>query len=79
MIMETLLKKKIHSALNTSPHIPAHSLRFETDAGRVILSGYVPSWYQKQMAQEALRSVEGIAEIRNELRVVQTTANRFVL
>lgn len=73
--METLLKKQIHMALNKSPHIPVQSLRFETDSGRVILSGYVPSWYQKQMAQEALRSVEGIAEIQNELRVVQPTAS----
>lgn len=67
--METGLKKKVDTALRKNPYVPGESLLFETEAGRVILRGFVPSWYHKQMATEALRSVEGIAEIRNELCV----------
>ncbi len=35
----------------------------------MILRGVVRSYFQKQMAQEALRHVEGIEEICNELEV----------
>ena len=73
-MMETAIKKKIGLALNKNSHLSEKSLRVETEAGRVILSGFVPSWYHKQMAQEALRTVEGIAEIQNELRVIPTPA-----
>lgn len=72
--MESVLRKQIDSALLGNPYRLDLSLRFETDAGRVILRGCAPSWFHKQMAQEALRSVEGIAEIRNELRVVPASS-----
>lgn len=68
--METLLRNRVGSALDHNPYRIGEALRYETDAGRVILRGFVPSWFHKQMAQEALRSVEGIAEIQNELRVI---------
>ena len=67
--METGLKKRVDTALRMNPYLPDEALLFETEAGRVILRGFVPTWYHKQMATEALRSVEGIAEIKNELRV----------
>jgi osmotically-inducible protein OsmY len=35
----------------------------------VTLKGVVSSYFQKQMAQEALRNVDGIHEIANELEV----------
>lgn len=68
--METALKNQVDLALNKNPYIFGFSLRSETFAGRVVLRGRVPTWYHKQMAQEALRTVDGIAEIRNELRVI---------
>ncbi|HWC88728.1 MAG TPA: BON domain-containing protein [Pirellulales bacterium] len=33
------------------------------------LQGIVRSFYQKQMAQESLRDVEGVSEIENQLEV----------
>jgi osmotically-inducible protein OsmY len=44
-------------------------LRFETEQGRVVLKGVVRSFFQKQMAQEALRRVDGVEQIFNELEV----------
>jgi osmotically-inducible protein OsmY len=35
----------------------------------VILHGVVSSYYQKQVAQEAIRRVEGVDEIDNRLEV----------
>ncbi|MCS7238085.1 MAG: BON domain-containing protein [Thermoguttaceae bacterium] len=64
------LEKRIARALFRNPYLPKHHLRFETHAGRVILRGVVRSYFQKQMAQEAVRKVEGVQEICNELEVV---------
>ncbi|OHB82122.1 MAG: hypothetical protein A2V98_24765 [Planctomycetes bacterium RBG_16_64_12] len=64
------LDDKVLVALERNPHLSTRSLRFETDSGRVTLRGLVGTYFQKQMAQEALRHVEGINEIRNELEVV---------
>ena len=64
------LDDKVLVALERNPHLSTRSLRFETDSGRVTLRGLVGTYFQKQMAQEALRHVEGIDEIRNELEVV---------
>lgn len=44
-------------------------LRFEAHAGQVTLRGVVGSYYQKQMAQELLRGLEGIQRIENQLEV----------
>jgi osmotically-inducible protein OsmY len=35
----------------------------------VILRGVVRSYFQKQMAQEAVRRISGVEEIHNELEV----------
>jgi osmotically-inducible protein OsmY len=63
------LVDKVHGALKGNPYFSGRSLRFETELGRVTLRGVVRSFFQKQMAQEALRHVEGIDEIQNELEV----------
>jgi osmotically-inducible protein OsmY len=63
------LDDKVHTALRCNPYLSGRSLRFETESGRVTLRGVVRSFFQKQMAQEALRHVEGINEIHNELEV----------
>lgn len=41
------------------------------DAGQVWLQGRVRSYYEKQLAQESIRHLEGIRRIRNELCVVR--------
>ena len=67
--LQAPLDDKVHSALQANPYFSGRSLRFETESGRVTLRGVVRSYFQKQMAQEALRHVEGIHEIHNELEV----------
>ena len=74
------LDDKVLAALEQNPHLAGRNLRFEAEQGRVTLLGTVRSYYQKQMAQEALREVDGIAQIYNELEVValQTVATTLV-
>ena len=69
IMIDMSLDAKVFSALERSPYLAGRRLRFETKHGQVTLRGVVRSYFQKQMAQEALRPVDGIHEIRNELEV----------
>ena len=66
---ENPLDSLISKAMQKDPHLRRRNLRFETEQGRVVLRGTVSSYYQKQMAQEALRRVEGVDSIENQLEV----------
>jgi len=66
---ETALSTLISSAIDKSPHLKRRNLRFEARDGRVVLRGIVTSYYQKQMAQETLRRVQGVDHIENHLEV----------
>lgn len=63
------LEDRVLTALEQSPYLSQRTLRFETSEGRVTLRGTVGTFFQKQMAQEALRRVAGVHEIANELEV----------
>ena len=67
--LDNPLKDKVLSALQCNPHLSRRNFRFETEQGRVTLRGVVRTYYQKQMAQEALRHIDGVDEISNELEV----------
>lgn len=64
------LTDQVRDAIDQSPFLRNRNLRFETCEGRVILLGTVGSYYQKQMAQEALRGVVGERQIENQLEVM---------
>jgi osmotically-inducible protein OsmY len=64
------LAERVDTALVTNPYLTGRTLRFETDGGRVVLHGHVSTWYQKQMAQELLRRIEGVELIDNCLEVI---------
>lgn len=66
----TPLSDQVVTALERNPYLARRNLRFETEEGRITLRGVVRSYFQKQMAQEALRELEGIEEIYNELEVL---------
>jgi hypothetical protein len=59
----------VQSAITGNPYLAGRTLRFEAEAGRVVLQGTVSTYFQKQMAQEALRRIDGIREIENQLEV----------
>ncbi len=67
--LQSPLFEKIHAALTTSPYVPSREVRIEAADGRVILKGSVRSFFQKQMAQEAIRRVDGVEAIDNLLEV----------
>lgn len=63
------LSDRVHAAIQASPFVSRRNLRFETDRGRVVLQGEVRSFFQKQMAQEAVRGLDGVHAIDNQLEV----------
>jgi osmotically-inducible protein OsmY len=63
------LDTRVCTAIEGNPYLTRRNLRFETNEGRVTLRGKVNTFFQKQMAQEAIRHVDGVAEIANELEV----------
>ena len=63
------LSDRVSRAIEGNPYLARRNLRFEAHQGRVVLRGRVGSFFQKQMAQEALRAIDGVAEIENELEV----------
>ena len=44
-------------------------MHIKTKQGRVVIQGTVGSFFEKQMAQEALRGIEGVKSIENHLEV----------
>lgn len=67
---DSTLAARIDQAIQTNPYVNGRTFRFETEGNRVVLQGSVKSFFQKQMAQELLRNVEGVEEIDNCLEVL---------
>ena len=70
--MQTLnptFAERIDAAIQSSPHIARRELRCEVDHGHVVLKGVVNTYFQKQMAQEVVRRVDGVLRVDNELEV----------
>jgi osmotically-inducible protein OsmY len=64
------LFERIHESLTTNPYVPSRrQVRVEAADGHVVLKGSVRSFFEKQMAQEAVRRIDGVEMIDNLLEV----------
>ena len=52
------------------PHLSVQRIWCDFDKGRLILRGQVPSFYFKQLAQEAVADLEGVEQVVNEIEVL---------
>jgi osmotically-inducible protein OsmY len=52
------------------PHLSVQRIWCDFDAGRLILRGQVPSYYFKQLAQEAVADLDGVDQVVNEIEVL---------
>lgn len=64
------LHELVESALSRNLFLSGRNLRFEVHQDNVVLRGVVRSYYQKQLAQESLKSVQGVSSIKNEIEVI---------
>jgi osmotically-inducible protein OsmY len=60
---------RIQNAIVHNPHLNHHHVHLTTNQGQVVLEGKVQSFFEKQMAQESLRRIEGVDSILNHLEV----------
>ncbi|TWT48892.1 BON domain-containing protein [Botrimarina hoheduenensis] len=64
------LESRVQEALTGSPYLVASNrLRVEAGEGRVSLHGHVGSFFEKQMAQEVARRIDGVQQVENLLTV----------
>jgi len=65
----TIAAEAAEQQLRRSAYRSLHDIRCTMDAGTVVLRGCVPSFFMKQLAQEAVRKTEGVRAVVNELEV----------
>ncbi len=63
------LLTRVDSAIRGSRHLAGHQVFCQEESGTIVLHGKVQSFFQKQMAQEALRKLNGVEKVINELEV----------
>lgn len=68
-MVDAQLVDRAQAALAQSPHLARKRLKLAARHGRLTLEGTVDSYYQKQMAQEALRKIDGVEVVENLLEV----------
>ena len=56
--------------LGKDTHLSVQRIWCEFDGGRLVLQGQVPSFYHKQLAQEAVAGLDGVAQVVNDIEVV---------
>ena len=60
----------VKKQLREHSHLQLQRLWCEREDEKLILRGQVPSFFYKQLAQEAVMGLEGVSQIVNEIEVV---------
>jgi osmotically-inducible protein OsmY len=60
-----------HDRLRRLLHLATRPVSCEYTQGVLWLRGRLPTYYQKQMAQEAVRGLDGVRQVVNDIQVVQ--------
>ena len=61
---------QVISAFVHNPHVNLNTMHIETRGENVTIKGTAQTFFEKQMAQEAIRKVDGVKSIHNCLEVV---------
>jgi osmotically-inducible protein OsmY len=68
MLNSSVIAHAAHT-IQFHPHLKQATVNVASEDGALVLSGTVDSFFQKQMAQESLRTVPGIRSIDNSIQV----------
>jgi osmotically-inducible protein OsmY len=63
------IRRDVEAALKLDPVAEAYEVQVSVDTGVVTLSGEVQSWQEKMLAEDLAKSIKGVREIRNELKI----------
>lgn len=67
---EHSLSQIIGKALNQNPELSSNQLAVSLNKKELVLTGNVANYYQKQLAQESIRSLAGELTIQNDIKVL---------
>jgi osmotically-inducible protein OsmY len=65
----TDVREKIQKALERSADIEASRIAVRTEGGKVVLSGKVRAWYERDIAERAAWSAPGVTEVEDRLTI----------
>jgi osmotically-inducible protein OsmY len=63
------IRQKIQKALQRSAEVEASRITVQTEGGRVVLSGKVRAWYERDIAERAAWSAPGVTEVQDQLTI----------
>jgi osmotically-inducible protein OsmY len=63
------IKEKIQKALERSADVEASRITVQIEGGRVVLSGKVRAWYERDIAERAAWSAPGVTEVQDHLTI----------
>lgn len=63
------LDQRLQTAVIHHPHLNSSKIHYRARNGNVKIEGTAKNFYEKQLAQELLRNVEGVMTIQNNLTV----------
>ncbi len=63
------LRSKVSAALAADPASDSYEITVHVSQGRVMLTGTVESWQEKQLTEEVVKSVNGVQSLRSRITV----------
>jgi hyperosmotically inducible protein len=69
VIDDTVLSTRIKSALMANPQINSYDFKLATRNGDVLLSGFVDSQAQINLAMDTVRAVDGVKSVQNNMTI----------
>ncbi len=63
------VKDKIQKALHRSADLDASRITVHTDGGKVVLSGKVHAWYERDIVERAAWSAPGVTEVQDHILI----------
>ena len=71
--LENNLRDNVVSTLHQSGYQQHRTLEITVDHGTVIVNGFVPTWYLRQIALECIKRVAGVTGVVDRIRVARVS------
>jgi osmotically-inducible protein OsmY len=73
LFLDGVIAEKAETILRANPYLALKNISCDVQDGVLTLRGYLPSYYLKQMAQEAVATTDGVARIDNQIDVLDSS------